>query len=199
MLHTESLLILMTGFSSLCALRHRGREAFPDYLGMWWVPMTDQTDIRTLFPGITGWFSDAEHDEGMELEKWTALKNKMKKRQQTKQNSSYHISSVISYAFFKRHFCAFHAFIYKKAEGFDRKWGKERKTDMQQRATRWDRTWGCCSESAASVHGAPAPPTELPGCPGYGVLSLMTQTNLVTMDRLTCWSCSLTECLDRRS
>lgn len=34
-LYSESILILMMGFSSLCALRHRGREAFPDYLGIW--------------------------------------------------------------------------------------------------------------------------------------------------------------------
>lgn len=34
-LYSESVLILMMGFSSLCALRHRGREAFPDYLGIW--------------------------------------------------------------------------------------------------------------------------------------------------------------------
>lgn len=35
-LYSESLLILMTGFSPLLyELCHRGREAFQDYLGMW--------------------------------------------------------------------------------------------------------------------------------------------------------------------
>ncbi len=41
--------------------------------------------------------------------------------------------------------------------GVDRKQGRERGDDMQQRATRWNRTCGHCSEDKASVHGAPAP------------------------------------------
>ncbi len=49
---------------------------------------------------------------------------------------------------------------------------------MQQRATGWNRTSGCCSEDTASVHGAPALPTELLGRPSLKTfLSLQTHHN----------------------
>ncbi len=36
----------------------------------------------------------------------------------------------------------------------------ERGNDTQQRATRWNRTRGCCSENTASGYGVPALATE---------------------------------------
>ncbi len=41
--------------------------------------------------------------------------------------------------------------------------GTERGNGMQQRATWWNRTRGCCGEDTAFVCGAPALPAELPG------------------------------------
>ena len=39
----------------------------------------------------------------------------------------------------------------------EREWGD----DIQQRATGWSQSSGCCRGLTASVHGACAPPTEL--------------------------------------
>ncbi len=58
-------------------------------------------------------------------------------------------------------FSLFCSFSERTDEGLDRKWGRERGNDMQQRTTWWNRTGGHCSKDAASVHGALALSTEL--------------------------------------
>ncbi len=45
-------------------------------------------------------------------------------------------------------FCGlFWVFIYRTAEGLNRKWGGERGNDMQQRATGWNRTRGAAART----------------------------------------------------
>ncbi len=65
-------------------------------------------------------------------------------------------------------FCAF--ILNRTAAELNRKWGRERGNDMQQRAAGCNWTRGCCSRDTASVHEAPAPLTELPGCPAISRL-----------------------------
>ncbi len=58
----------------------------------------------------------------------------------------------------------------RTAAELDRKWWRERGNDMQERATGWNQTHGCCSEHTASVHEAPTLTTEQPGHPPLSCL-----------------------------
>ncbi len=54
---------------------------------------------------------------------------------------------------------------------------------MQQRATEWNRTLGGCSEDTASVHGAPALPTEPTGRPS--ITNIYYKNTKVPLDTQT--------------
>ncbi len=79
-------------------------------------------------------------------------------------------------AFLKFYFWGlFRPLFERTAEGLYRKRGWKRGNDMQQRATEWNQTWGCCSEDTASVYEAPSLPTEPQGRPSKGHFKCLKQ------------------------